>query len=279
MWPCICSFRGDKFRVEFARLGEVRSLIPQHVHVMALTATATKSTRKLVIKRLSMINPVIFSITPNKSNTVYNVVEKKPLEDVVVPIAQQLKTHRTKSDRVIIYCRYCREVADFYETFKQQLGKYFTSPTGFTDLAKYRLVDMYTSVTVDSVKEQIVKSFCDPNGNLRVIICTVAFGMGLDCQNVCHIIHWGPSTDLEGYVQETGRGGRDGKICFCTIMYKKADQMHTEKLMVDYCKNVTECRRRVLFKDFDGFENLTFPVTECKCCDVCKQSCKCHECT
>ncbi len=52
---------------------------------------------------------------------------------------------------------------------------YFSSPPGFVDLAKYRVVDMYTSVTVDSVKEQIVKSFCNPNGKLRVVVCTVGW--------------------------------------------------------------------------------------------------------
>lgn len=172
----------------------------------------------------------------------------------IAPIVEQLKLQHTKSDRIIIYCRYCKEVADFYEEFKTQLGIYFTSPPGFLDLAKYRLVDMYMSVTIDSVKEEIVRSFCDPAGTLRVVICTVAFGMGLDCPNVRHILHWGPPTDLDGYVQETGRGGSDGEICVASIMYTKSDRAHTAKIMVEYCESDDTCRRHELFKDFDDFD-------------------------
>ena len=82
---------------------------------------------------------------------------------------------------------------------------------------------MYTSVTVDSVKKQIVKSFCDPNGRLRIVVSTVAFGMGLDCPNVKEIIHWGPSCELVNYIQETGRGGRNGELCLATILFARAD--------------------------------------------------------
>lgn len=254
-------------------------MVPQRVRVMALTATATNSTRKVVIKRLSMTNPIIISVTPNKPNVKYKVVDKSPTESVVAPIVQLLQMQGTKTNRTIIYCRYCKEVVEFYEEFKAQLGAQFTSPPGFLDFPRYRLVDMYMSVTVDSVKEQIVKSFCDPSGNLRVVICTVAFGMGLDCPNVRNIIHWGPSTDLEGYIQESGRGGRDGLTCESTIMYHKSDKVHTAKVMIDYCENTTNCRRHELFNDFDDYESLLLPESACKCCDICSDQCRCNDCT
>lgn len=238
-------YTGDNFRVEFARLGEVRSLI---VCVIALTATAMKSTRKAVIKRLNMKSPVVLSVTPDKPNLIYSVVEKASMEDVVLPIVCMLKKDGTQAKKVLVCCRYHKEVAGFYDLFKKHFGSHFTSPPGF---AKYRVVDMYTSVTVHSVKNQIVKSFCNPDDKLRVVVCTVAFGMGLDCPNVRQIIHWSLSTDLEGYIQETGNGGRDGKPCLATIMYQRADQHHTAKVMMDYCRNITTCRRKQLFKDFD----------------------------
>ena len=57
---------------------------------------------------------------------------------------------------------------------------------------------MYMSVTANDIKDQIVKSICDLCGTLHIVLCTVASGIGLDC--LAHIVHWGPSTDLEGYV-------------------------------------------------------------------------------
>ena len=60
-------FRGLTFRKAFARIGEVRSIIPQHVHVMALTATATKATRRCIIQKLGMANTKVINISPEKS--------------------------------------------------------------------------------------------------------------------------------------------------------------------------------------------------------------------
>ena len=72
----------------------------------------------------------------------------------------------------------------------------------------FRLIDMYTKWQEVDVKESIIKFFSDPNGKLRVIVATIAFGMGLDCPNI-EIIHWGPSSTVEDYVQKIGRAGRD----------------------------------------------------------------------
>lgn len=126
---------------------------------MALTTTATRSTRKAVIERLNMVAPIIVAITPNKPNILYQVSEKCFMEDVA-PLVCQLKTSGVRTSKTLIYCRYCKEVTEFYDIFKEQLGDQFTSPPGFLDMAKYRLVDMYMSVTAKSVKEQIVRSFC-----------------------------------------------------------------------------------------------------------------------
>lgn len=96
---------------------------------------------------------------------------------------------------------------------------------------------MYTRCTECSVKEAILKSFCNVDGNLRVVIGTIAFGMGIDCPNVRHIIHWGPSADIESYVQETGRSGRDEFLSRAVLFHTSADYRFSSQAMVDYCKN------------------------------------------
>ena len=76
--------------MEFARLGEVRSLIPKYVNILALTATATKSTRKVVIKLLNMKNLSIISISPNKDNVIYTVSKKSCMEDVLEKVKDRV---------------------------------------------------------------------------------------------------------------------------------------------------------------------------------------------
>lgn len=65
-------------------------------------------------------------------------------------------------------------------------------------------------------------------------------GIRNGCPNVQEIIHWGPVNDLESYVQETGRGGRDRNICSAAILFQKSDQQHTAKSMMQFCLTVAD---------------------------------------
>ena len=56
-----------------------------------------------------------------------------------------------------------------------------------------------------------------------VLYGTLAFGMGIDCVHVCQVIHWGPSLDIESYVQECGRAGRNGLPSNAVLFWKTAD--------------------------------------------------------
>ena len=66
-------------------------------------------------------------------------------------------------------------------------------------------------MTQKEVQESIIKSLSCSKAPLRVLICTIAFGMGLACVDVTQIIHWGPASDVERYMQECGRAGRNGQ--------------------------------------------------------------------
>ena len=72
------------------------------------------------------------------------------------------------------------------------------------------LFGMYHAKITESQKTTLIVSFSASNGNCRVLFTTIAFGMGINIPDIQRVIHYGPSKDIEEYVQESGRGGRDG---------------------------------------------------------------------
>jgi superfamily II DNA helicase RecQ len=89
----------------------------------------------------------------------------------------------------------------------------------FIDEVKDReLFDMYHSRTTDKVKSKILSTIKEPNSTLRIIIATNAVGMGLDFQSN-HVIHYGPPSEYDAYLQQIGRVGRDGSACHAMLLY------------------------------------------------------------
>ena len=98
------------------------------------------------------------------------------------------------------------------------LNEELSEPIGAPiQLPQYCMVDCYTKCTEDEIKDVILKNCKEPNSVLCVIIATAAFGMGVDCMSVTRIIHWGPPSDVETYIQLTGRSGRSGEQSYCLI--------------------------------------------------------------
>ena len=96
-----------------------------------------------------------------------------------------------------------------YAFFKCGLGCFFTKPCNAPDIAFFRMVDVFTSYTDELTKSKISELLVK-SSQLRIAIATVAFGMGIDCLDVHEIIHFGPPDNVESYIQETGRAGRNG---------------------------------------------------------------------
>ena len=157
-----------------------------------------------------MDRPHVLSVSPHKKNIVYVVKKKSSMEEVVENLVRGLKNLRTEMPRIIVFCKRYDECSRMYHLFKYYLRDLFTELPGAPNLPKFRLVDMYTKCTEGDVKEAIVESFCNSSGKLRIVIGTIAFGMGLDCPNVRQIILWGPPLDFESFIQQTGREAEMG---------------------------------------------------------------------
>lgn len=177
---------------------------------------------------------------------------------------------------MIIYCRTYDSCSNLYLYFKQGLGNGFTEPIDAPDLSKFRLVEMFTSCTDEEVKSQIISSFSKPSP-LRVVCATVAFGMGLDCPDVRQIVHLGAPDDVESYIQETGRGGRDGQPTLVSLLIVNRLNRLCEKSIIAYQQNRTICRRDLLFQDTDNYSRAELGP-KCMCCDICATYCQCALC-
>ena len=272
-----CLFRGQTFRTVLDRIGEVRSILPDGLNIMALTATATKTLRYSVSRTIGMHNPFVIAIAPCKKNIMYSVQTFESVEITFKPVVDRLKGERISMPRMIIYGRSFGVCADVYLFFKSQLGEDITEPIDAPDLAKFRLVDVFTSVTDQHQKDGIINAFTR-NSQLRIIIATVAFGMGIDCPDVRQIVHIGPPDDAESYIQETGRAGRDGQPSLAILLRTKQRWQHAEDSIKEYEANDDYCRRDLLFRDMDEYHHLDMG-SKCLCCDICLQSCTCGSCS
>ena len=114
------------------------------------------------------------------------------------------------------------------------------------NIPRFRLVDMYTNVTDKHHKDIIIELFTRPS-QLRVIIATIAFGLGVNCPDVRQIVHVGMPEDVESYIQETGRAGRDGDTALATLL-KARTYHHCDKNIKEYTANTSICRRDTLFQ-------------------------------
>ncbi|XP_078360026.1 putative ATP-dependent DNA helicase RecS [Oculina patagonica] len=264
------------FRIWFRRINELRSLVGS-VPLVALTATATKTTRSQIIKTLEMENVAVFSENPNRKNIAYGVqvTGDDPLT-TFSSLIQEIKEKGRSCGRVIIYCPKIKVVSTLYGIFKAELGVDMYVDRGTCNLRE-RLVEMYHSRIDDENKDEILKSFSSETGCIRVLIATIAYGMGIDCKGVKDVIHYGPPQNLERYLQESGRAGRSAEAnCRAVILYSNVMLQSCDESIMAYVRNNSICRRKLLLEhfDYDLYELERYNHAH-QCCDICKSRCKC----
>lgn len=242
---------------------------------MALTATATKRDRLAISRTIGLRNPFVLTRCPTSPNLIYSVKVFTNVGESFKSFASKLIREKTLFPKTIIYGRTFAMCSNIYLFLKERLGQDFVHPSDAPDIPRFRIVDMFTGVTEPDHKSEIIESF-KADGHLRVVVATVAFGMGVDCPNIRQVVHIGMPNDISSYVQESGRAGRDGMPAMAMLLKARIDHLVDDDIK-QYVANSSMCRRDALFGDMDNYTPFNLDV-KCLCCDVCCKSCQCGAC-
>ncbi|MFQ5345411.1 MAG: DNA helicase RecQ [Mariprofundus sp.] len=249
---------GHDFRPEYVRLGELREIFPD-VPMLALTATADEHTREDISDRLKLGKAKRFVASFDRPNIRYLVAEKRqPLTQIL----QFLEGWPNNSG--VIYCLSRKRVEDLAVNLQRHGIRAAAYHAGIPGRSREKVQD-------DFLRDRV-----------KVIVATIAFGMGVDKPNVRFVIHHDLPKSVESYYQETGRAGRDGLESEALMLYGSGDvnlvrrlienvenidqrrvEVHKLNSMVAFSEALT-CRRRVLLGYFG--EPLDEP---CGNCDIC----------
>ena len=255
---CISEW-GHDFRPEYRKIRPIINEICA-APIIALTATATHKVRDDIKKNLGMSAAKEFCSSFNRPNLYYEVRPKT--KNVDSDIVRFIKGQEGKSG--IIYCLSRKKVEELAEVLKANDIPAAAYHAGMDSAVRSQTQDDFIMERVD------------------VIVATIAFGMGIDKPDVRYVIHYDIPKSLEGYYQETGRGGRDGGEGRCIAFYSNKDLQKLEKFLegkpiaeqdigkqllqetTAYCES-SVCRRKLLLHYFGE----TYEKENCGNCDNC----------
>eukprot|EP00112_Aurelia_sp_Birch-Aquarium-sp1_P024204 Seg753.8 transcript_id=Seg753.8/GoldUCD/mRNA.D3Y31 product="ATP-dependent DNA helicase RecQ" protein_id=Seg753.8/GoldUCD/D3Y31 len=192
------------FRAWYGNLKEMRSLVTRHTGFMAFTATATKSTKQKIFEllQLDLFSTAVVEKSPCKDNLrfVVKYVERdRSFVSIFGWLITDLMLKSIKTDRTLIYCQTRKQCSLIYRYLSVELAAASWKHEG------KRLIEMFDAGTPETVKKHVIAELSDGHSCLRVVICTIAFGMGINCVDFTRVFNFGPPRNMEEYIQMCGR--------------------------------------------------------------------------
>ena len=199
---------GYDFRPSYLEIAKIRQLLPG-VPVLALTATATPTVVDDIQERLLFAEKRVFRMSFERENLAYIVRRAEDKQKELIHILRSLK------GSAIVYARSRRRTKEMADMIQQ---------AGIT-------ATFYHAGLDSVVKDERQKAWQDDQ--VRVMVATNAFGMGIDKPDVRLVIHIDCPDSIEAYFQEAGRAGRDGLKAYAVLLYNNGDQRKLEKRIAD----------------------------------------------
>lgn len=281
------------FREDYRKVGTLQSIFD--CPVLALTATITSDIMADIKQILSLKDVNVVANLPDRPNSflaVTNCTEK--FENELEWLHDEISEKGRQMEKVIVYTNRIESCDSIYIWLYSTLKN--KAYDGEKDI-KNRLVEMYHGHTDNESKERILTDFKKINGCIKVLIATVAVGMGIDIPNISVVIMWGLPRTLLQLWQQAGRGGRDGRNS-ASVVYAFPRSI---SLPCDYCRkqgkrqctctnrtylkelaSTTVCQRLYCLKNFSLSKSTDSELERLKvkekCLNTCTDNCKCKRC-